>query len=181
MKQPTVQGEMIVLRPIGPGDVDAVWDLVQDPQARRLAGMVEQVSRAQVEARCTSPAEDESSLDLAVTANGSDEYLGEISLYGINRAVGRAGLRLLMRPAYRGRGYGTEAIQLLLGLAFDGLGLHRVGADVLSINTRALSMYENLGFRPEGRLREAARDGERWCDVVVLGILDDEYRVTEPV
>ena len=45
-----------------------------------------------------------------------------------------------------------------LGLAFDGIGLHRVGLDVLSINSRAIAIYENIGFRHEGRLRDAYRD-----------------------
>ena len=63
----------------------------------------------------------------------------------------------------------------VLGLAFDGLGLHRVGLDVLSINTRAIAIYENIGFRHEGRLRAAYRAGDRWCDSVVMGILEDEW------
>ena len=64
----------------------------------------------------------------------------------------------------------------MLGFAFDGLGLHRVELDVLSVNTRALSLYENLGFRVEGRRRDAYRDGERWCDAIDMGLLEDEYR-----
>jgi RimJ/RimL family protein N-acetyltransferase len=81
-----------------------------------------------------------------------------------------------MRPANRGRGYGTEAIELVLGLAFDGIGLHRVGLDVLSINARAYSLYENIGFRVEGRLRDAYRDGDGWCDAILMALLEDEYR-----
>ena len=47
---------------------------------------------------------------------GEDEYLGEIVLDAIDPLAGSANLRLTMRPAYRGRGYGTEAILLVLGL-----------------------------------------------------------------
>jgi RimJ/RimL family protein N-acetyltransferase len=81
-----------------------------------------------------------------------------------------------MRPAYRGRGYGTEAIELVLGLGFDGIGLHRVELDVLSINARAYSLYENIGFRVEGRRRDAYRDGEGWCDAIIMAMLEEEYR-----
>ena len=48
--------------------------------------------------------------------------------------------------------------------------------DVLTINPRALALYEGVGFVAEGRLREAYRDGDRWCDAVVMGILEDEFR-----
>ena len=118
-------------------------------------------------------------IDLAVTANGSDEYLGEIVLDSIDLRLGSANLRLTMRPAYRGRGYGTEAILLVLGMVFDGLGLHRVGAAVPAINARAHSLYENLGFRVEGRLRDAFRDGDGWTDGIVMGLLEDEYRAAQ--
>ncbi|WP_448629039.1 GNAT family N-acetyltransferase [Cellulomonas soli] len=176
MEKPTLQGEMIVLRPIRADDAAAVWDAVSDPEGRRLTGTTHEFSRAEIDAWCASVAALDGRIDLAVTMHGSDEYLGEIVLNDIDEDVRSANLRLAMRPAYRGRGYGTEAILLVLGLAFDGLGLHRVGLDVLSVNTRALSMYENLGFRVEGRLRDAYRDGERWCDAILMGLLEDEFR-----
>ena len=97
----------------------------------------------------------------------------------IDEVVRSANLRLAMRPGYRGRGYGTEAIQLILGLAFDGLALHRVELDVLSINARAKSLYENLGFRVEGRKRDAYRDGDGCCDAIIMALLEDEYRASQ--
>lgn len=180
MEKPTLHGEMLVLRPIRAQDADAKWDLVSDPEALRLMGTSRVWTRQEVDAWCRAAATDPTRIDLAVTSADHDEYLGEIVLDAIDEAVGSARLRLVMRPAYRGRGYGTEAISLVLGLAFDGLALHRVEIDVLSINTRAQAIYENLGFRVEGRRRDAYRDGERWCDGIVMSLLDDEYRATQP-
>ncbi|MBO3084856.1 GNAT family N-acetyltransferase [Cellulomonas fengjieae] len=179
MDKPTLQGEMIVLRPIRAGDADAVWESVSDPEGMRLTGTTQLLSRPQIDAWCSSIESAEGRIDLAVTANGADEYLGEIVLDDIDEAVRSASLRLVMRPGYRGRGYGTEAIQLMLGLAFDGLGLHRVGLDVLSINTRATSLYENLGFRIEGRRRDAYRDGPGFCDAIMMALLEDEFRASQ--
>ena len=179
MEKPTLLGEMLVLRPVGPQDADGVWDLVTDPEGRRLTGTTRTFTRAEVDAWCATVADAPGRIDLAVTMEPADEYLGEIVLLDIDEAVGSAQMRLAMRPAYRGRGYGTEAIELVLGLAFDGLGLHRVGLDVLAINTRAVSIYENLGFRVEGRRRDAYRDGDRWCDGIVMGLLEDEYRARQ--
>jgi RimJ/RimL family protein N-acetyltransferase len=133
-------------------------------------------TREQIDRWCATISEQPDRIDLAITANGSDEYLGEIVLNDIDEALGSANLRLVMRPAYRGRGYGTEAIELVLGLAFDGIGLHRVELDVLSINARAYSLYENIGFRVEGRRRDAYRDGEGWCDAIIMAMLEEEYR-----
>ncbi len=175
MDKPTLEGEMLRLRPVRVGDADAMWDMLSDPEARRLTGVTRKPRRAEVDAWCAAVAGSQDRVDLAVTVHGRDEYLGEIVLFGIDPVVRRADLRLSMRPAFRGRGYGTEAIELVLGMAFGGLGLHRVGLDVLSINTRAQSMYENIGFRVEGRLRDAHRDGDGYCDAVLMGLLEEEW------
>ncbi len=176
MDKPTLHGEMLLLRPIGPQDADAMWELVTDPEARRMSGTTRDWTRPEVTGWLAGDARSDDRIDLAVTARGADEYLGEIVLDGIDLRVGSANLRLTMRPGYRGRGYGTEAILLVLDMSFDGLGLHRVGAVVPAINARAHSLYENLGFRVEGRLRDAFRDGAGWTDGIVMGLLEDEYR-----
>lgn len=179
MIKPTLEGEMVRLRPVRADDADASWEIVNDPEGRRLTGMTATFTREQVDSWCAAVADAEDRIDLAVTANGSDEYLGEIVLNHIDPVARKANLRLVMRPGYRGRGYGTEAIQLVLALAFDGLQLHRVGLDVLTINARVQSMYLNLGFQVEGRLRDAYPDGDHWCDAIVMGLLEDEYRAAQ--
>jgi len=171
-----LQGELVRLRPVRAEDAEAMWELVSDPEGRRLTGTTRTFTREEIERWCATVAAEPGRVDLAVTAGGSDEYLGEIVLCEIDPVVRSAQLRLAMRPGYRGRGYGTEAISLMLSLAFDTLGLRRVGLEVLATNSRALSLYENLGFVVEGRLRDAARDGDRWCDLVVMGILAVEWR-----
>jgi RimJ/RimL family protein N-acetyltransferase len=176
MQKPTLEGEMIRLRPIRADDAPAMWEMVDDPAGMRTTGTTTVFTREQIDRWCATVSGLDGRIDLAITANGSDEYLGEIVLNEIDEAVGSANLRLVMRPGYRGRGYGTEAIELVLGLAFDGIGLHRVGLDVLTINGRARSLYESIGFVTEGRLRDAYRDGDGWCDAILMSMLEDEYR-----
>ena len=180
MQKPTLQGEMIVLRPIRADDAEAMWDMLTDPEGNRLTGTTRVFTHEEIDAWCASREQAQGRYDFAVTTSGDDEYRGEIVLNDIDEEVRCAGLRLAMRPAYRGRGYGTEAIELVLGFAFDGLDLHRVELEALSINTRAVSLYENIGFRVEGRRRDAYRDGDGWCDAVVMSMLEDEYRAGRP-
>lgn len=74
-----------------------------------------------------------------------------------------------------GRGFGTEATQLMLWLAFERMGLHRVGLSVFAFNERAIRSYTKAGFTQEGRLRSAiARDGA-WWDEILMGILREEW------
>jgi RimJ/RimL family protein N-acetyltransferase len=75
-----------------------------------------------------------------------------------------------------GRGFGTEAAELMLWLAFDRIGLHRVGLSVFAFNERAVRSYLKAGFRVEGRLRESIqRDGRYW-DEVQMGVLREEWQ-----
>lgn len=75
-----------------------------------------------------------------------------------------------------GKGYGREAMKLLLDYAFLEMNLHRVSLRVFSFNQRAIKLYQNIGFQQEGNSRQSLyRDG-RWHDLIHMGILHDEYR-----
>lgn len=182
MDKPVLRGEMVVLRPIRADDAEGMWDLLSDAEGMRLTGTTTRFTRAEVDAWCASLAERTDRIDWAIT-HGTDEYLGEIVLNELDLVNGNANLRLAMRPGQRGRGFGGEAITLVLAHAFGeppgGLGLHRVSLDVLSINPRARMLYESLGFVEEGRLREVYRDGEFWADAIVMGLLEDDYRARQ--
>lgn len=74
------------------------------------------------------------------------------------------------------RGYGTEALRLALRYAFEELNLYRVGLDVIAYNTRAIRVYEKVGFVREGVKRSfGMRDGRRY-DLFFMGMLRDEWR-----
>ncbi|MBW3671884.1 MAG: GNAT family N-acetyltransferase, partial [Acidobacteria bacterium] len=77
-------------------------------------------------------------------------------------------------PERRRQGLGTEALELLLGHAFDDLNLHRVQLHALATNTSAIAAYEKLGFVVEGSLRRAAYVDGAYVDIVVMGLLADE-------
>ena len=177
--KPTLSGELVVLRPIRADDADAMWEMVDDdPEGTRLTGTTRTFTRDEIDAWCATVGAAEGRIDWAIT-HGSDEYLGEIVLNEIDADDANANLRLALRPGQRGRGFGSEAIALVLAHAFGepptGLGLHRVSLDVLSINPRARILYESLGFVEEGRLRESHRDGVFWCDAIVMGMLEEDY------
>jgi RimJ/RimL family protein N-acetyltransferase len=77
--------------------------------------------------------------------------------------------------AYWGQGYGSEAVRLTLGYAFEELNLHRVSLSVLGDNPRAIRAYEKCGFVREGQWRELAHYDGQWSDEVVMGILRSEW------
>jgi RimJ/RimL family protein N-acetyltransferase len=189
MKGPVLRGEMVRLRPIEVRDADRLWESLQDPEGMRLTGTTATFTRAQIDEWTATIGDRPGRFDWAITSGAmreghpvSDELIGEIVLNEVDEDASSANLRLQMLPDYRGRGYGREAIFEVLRFAFDGVDgepgphLHRVSLDVLSINPRARALYESLGFRQEGRLRDVYRDGDGWADAIVMSILEDEFR-----
>lgn len=78
-------------------------------------------------------------------------------------------------PDHWGKGYGTDAMRLILRYGFLELNLHRVSLNVFGYNTRAIRSYEKAGFVVEGRSPNfLIRDGKRW-DLVWMGILKEEW------
>lgn len=105
-----------------------------------------------------------------------DRLIGEVGLEGIRWSHGDAfvGIGVGERDFW-GKGYGTDALNLILRYAFAELDLERVSLDVFEYNPRAIRSYEKAGFHLEGRERQAIlRDGRRY-DLLFMGILREEW------
>lgn len=82
-------------------------------------------------------------------------------------------------PADRGRGYGTEAVRLILDYAFTALGLTNVLLDTVEFNQAGQRAYEKAGFHLVGRRRRSvSAGGQRW-DVIFMDCLASD--VMSPV
>ena len=73
-------------------------------------------------------------------------------------------------------GYGSEAMELLCEYGFRILNLNRIGLSVYEYNGRGIRCYEKIGFRREGRLRQARFWDGRYHDIVEMGLLAEEWR-----
>lgn len=105
-----------------------------------------------------------------------DELIGFAAIHSIewNNRAGMLAIGI-GEAQNRGRGYGSDALKILLRYAFHELNLHRVGLDVIEYNAGGIRAYEKGGFRHEGRAREAVwRDG-RLYDRISMGILRREW------
>lgn len=116
------------------------------------------------------------SYPFAVRLYDSDEMIGFADLDEVSWTNRYAWIAIgIGDPAYRGLGYGREAMTLLIDCAFRELNLHRLQLTVFSYNTPAIRLYERLGFTREGVHREALlRDGERY-DMYLYGLLAREW------
>ena len=100
-----------------------------------------------------------------------DRLIGSCQLHSIDRQSASAELQIRIgeRDAW-GRGYGTEAVRLLVEHAFGDLGLRRVELHVFATNHRAIRAYEKVGFEIEDRGARKAFVGGRYLDVLAMAI-----------
>ncbi|MEX1157493.1 MAG: GNAT family protein [Thermomicrobiales bacterium] len=115
----------------------------------------------------------------AIRRTDDDALLGQLELDGISWPHRTTYLMIvILDPGQRGQGYGQEALELGLRFAFHELNLHRVALTVFAYNTRAITLYERLGFVHEGTHREfLERDGQRH-DMLLYGLLRPEWEAT---
>jgi RimJ/RimL family protein N-acetyltransferase len=113
----------------------------------------------------------------SIRSAADNQLLGDINLDVVNWNMRDSFVGLGIGPRdFWGKGYGTEAMNLILQYAFTEINLHRVTLTVFEYNPRAIRSYEKAGFRYEGRQREAIlREGKRW-DILFMSVLREEWR-----
>jgi len=112
----------------------------------------------------------------AIEADGL--FIGQCALFNFNVIHGTCELGITIGDHdYLGKGYGREAIRLLLDYAFRLRNVRKVSLMVNSTNARAMSAYAACGFKEEGRLRRHVWSDGEYIDLVSMGVFADEVRL----
>lgn len=121
--------------------------------------------------------EDRQRLLLIIEALDGRKALGTIGFDRIDpiNQVAEYGNVLIAEESFRRRGLAGEATMLLLVYGFQRLNLNRVFLRVLVDNESAIDLYLKCGFKQEGRLRQAVYDEGRFKDILVMGLLRQEF------
>lgn len=173
-----LEGKLVRLRAMEPEDIEEALKWVNDREVTLwLTSLRYPVSRkAEQQWIDDTPANSfANGVRLAIeTKNG--KHIGGINLHRTNPEDRKAGLGIMIgEKDYWSNGYGTDAVRTLLKLAFDEMNLHRVWLHVFADNERAVACYVKCGFREEGRLRQEVFQDGRYNDLIVMGVLEDEF------
>lgn len=105
----------------------------------------------------------------------SDTLIGHISLHDIDHFNRNAFLGIFIgEENFRSKGYGAEAIRLLLGYGFQTLNLHNIMLSVHSDNPAGIQCYKKAGFREVGLRREWVFKDGMYLDTIYMDILEHE-------
>jgi len=105
-----------------------------------------------------------------------DDPIGMVGLTHIDYRNKNAefGRFLIAGEQNRRKGYGSEAVKLILEYAFDHLNLHKVYLDTIENNDAALEFYKKIGFKPEGLKRDHIYKSGKYVDLICMSILRGE-------
>ena len=111
----------------------------------------------------------------AITIDGTDDAVGFVALFGLDRELGPELAVLVGEPPAWGRGVAREAERLACIEAFERHGAHRVHAEIPATNEAAQKVVTFLGFKREGVMRRAIRRGDERIDNQVWGLLAEDF------
>lgn len=171
------EGKLVRLRALENEDIMRTHDFVNDYQTMRgvMSGMLYPSSYSD-EQRWTDGQSSytRGEYQFAVETKEDRIFIGRCGFIHVDWKNRLAELGIMIGDSdFRGKGYGTDAVQVLCDFGFRELNLHKVKATVFDFNTAAIKAYEKCGFVREGLLKnELFREGS-YHDVIVMGKINE--------
>ena len=174
-----LEGERVRLRAVEKSDLPAFVGWLNDAEVRCNLKLLAPLSMGQEEswyADVLSQPVIAQPLGIEIQDGDQRILIGNISFMNINQTDRNAEVGIFIgEKHYWNQGYGTEAMRLMLQHGFETLNFERIYLRVYETNPRGLRSYEKTGFTEEGRLRNHHYLEGRYIDVIIMGILKDEW------
>ncbi len=176
MTVPSLVGKKTYLRPATAEDIQQTehWFLVQDPtlldnRPRAIHTAAEAAESFKKAGRSTEHEE------FVVARKDNPTPIGRIRYFDYNPMISAAELRLLIDPEFVRKGFGSEALHLLISYLFDERSLLKVYGEIASFNQPAIGLVERFGFRRDGVLRRHHFHAGELHDRYLYSLLQYEY------
>jgi RimJ/RimL family protein N-acetyltransferase len=175
-----LKGNKVTLRPVKRSDITHFLKWFNDPEIIQYLGaylpMTEMAEEKFIE-ELGARAQTQVLLIIEAIEGGSNKPVGNCALNGINSKDHAAMFGIgIGEKDYWGKGYGTEAARLLVNYGFGQLNLHRIFSTALAYNERSLRLHRKVGFKEEGRARQAMFKNGQYHDLVHFGMLREEWQ-----
>lgn len=120
---------------------------------------------------------DKSEINFIIEHLDTETAIGMIALVDINHMQRTCewGRLIVGNKEYLGNQYGQEAVELLLDYGFNYLNMHKITCTALATNERVIKLYKKIGFKIEGQLRKHIFKAGKYLDVILFGMLIEEY------
>ena len=163
-------GSKVSLRALEPDDIEILYKWENNRSIWHLSNNLIPLSRFTLEQYVLSAGQDiyatrqmRMMIDLILPENGI-KTIGSIDLFEFEPAHQRAGVGILILDGFRGKGYASESLELLINYAFETLQLHQLFANISPDNSDSIRLFESNGFRFIGIKKEWNHVHNSWQD-----------------
>lgn len=171
-----IRGKRVILRAQREDDAPYYAHWFNQPRIMFQCGFEAPTDEETERKRILAKRGSEDSVWFTITDMGGN-IIGETGLLRMFPAWHQTDLTIIIPdPEMQNKGYGTEAIKLVLDMAFHEYGMHRVSIGVVGLNTDALEFYKRIGFKQEGILEEAYYYNGEYSDFIMMRILSREWK-----
>ncbi|MBY8984181.1 MAG: GNAT family N-acetyltransferase [Candidatus Lokiarchaeota archaeon] len=174
-----LKGERITLGSVKREYIDAYLKWFNDPEIIQYLSMFRPMTRMMEEDWIENLKNRDDTIAFAILItdeNVGEKLIGNCGLHRIDwkNRVAEVGITIGEKE-YQGKGYGTEAMEILIDYAFKSVNLNRVQLRVYEFNSRAISSYNKIGFVEEGRMRQGIFIKGKYHDIIFMSILKEEW------
>ncbi len=169
-----LEGDRIYLSPRNSDDVEKFTEWLNDFQVTDYTQRSANVMTLQAESEYLNNSKEEYAM--VIVTKDEDKMIGTVSIEQINfiNRTGTLGI-FIGDKDYRDKGYGTEAIKLILEYAFQYINLNNVMLTVMSYNDRAKRCYEKCGFKEFGRRHQSVYMDGKYYDTIYMEVLKENF------
>jgi len=171
-------GQKVKLREYRETDIAQVLTYINDPEIKTLLhnGVPYPMTMKDEMTWFENQSAMKEKYNFAIESLEDQRYLGGCGINALDwkNSVATVGI-FIGDKNYWGKGYGTDAMKVLIAFIFDQMNLNKIALHVYSFNERAIKSYEKCGFVVEGRLRKEVYKNGSYFDDVVMGLLKEEY------
>jgi len=175
----TLENENIVLRALEPEDLDILFDIENDKSLWQISNTLAPYSRDLLKKYIEGSHKDiyeARQLRLAISPVHGTDLIGLIDLFEFEPQHNRAGVGILVRENFQGKGIASQALELVLEYAFNQLDLHQVFAHIPANNNQSRRLFEKMGFKRSGTQRDWIRSNNQFLDVDLYQIINSERK-----
>jgi len=148
-------------------DFFETYSMTRDAEVYTLEGQMQLIKRQNVQK--------DQGYFFGIFKNDDDTLIGTISLFQVNRgSLQSAFVGYFLDKKYNGKGYATEAVQLISKFSFHDLKLHRLEAGAMPRNLASIRVLEKTGFHKEGIAQKNVKINGKWEDHQMLALLNPD-------
>jgi RimJ/RimL family protein N-acetyltransferase len=179
---PVLRGKRIYLKELRPSDVNAAYcRWMNDPGVNQyLESRFQPATEKSIKRFVQGVLDDPNSCLFGIRLRENDEHIGNIKIGPITLRHYLAEVGILIgEKRLWGKGYASEALNLLIEFAFNGLKLHKLSAGCYSVHESSFSLFTKSGFEVDGVRKQHWFSQGKYVDGILFGLINPMHRKQE--